>query len=257
MNTLDRLAIQTGASVRESLQSIGKSFIFLTKTFSCKFHFDLTVRQMYELGVCSFPLILFVSIFSGFISILTYLEVTNNLHAAPILMGRMVGTTIFIEIGPAIVGLILSARLAARITAQIGTMKITEQLDAMVCLSLNPFEYIIQPRIIASVLMSPVFFVFSSLLAIISAQMLSTFIYGLTPLTFYNGMRYGFSHMDIVTGMVKVIIFTTINVFVGCLYGMNVSGGAQYVGKATRNAVVSSSLFILVANLTISMLFFS
>ncbi|MDG5816496.1 ABC transporter permease [Chitinispirillales bacterium ANBcel5] len=252
---LDRLAEVTGKNFRESILFLGRIFTFLLKSLCRRPHFGKIRDQMFELGVCSFPLILLVSVFSGFIATLTYSEITARFHATPILMGRMVGTTIFIEIGPALVGLILSARVAARIAAQLGSMKVSEQLDAMVCLSLDPYRYVIQPRIIACFIMAPTFYVFSSVLAVIAAQILSTVLYGLAPIAFYNGMRNGFSVQTISTGFVKVITFTTINALIGCFFGFSVKGGAQNIGRATRNAVVASSVLILVANLIISSLF--
>ena len=160
----------------------------------------------------------------------------------------MITDAVLIDLGPALVGLVLAGRIAAKITAEIGTMRVSEQIDALKCLGLDPMAYYIGPRIVACMLMGPVFFVFSSFVAVVCSQFFATYAYAVTPATFYGGVKYGFRIQVIGIGIAKVLVFSAINALCGCYFGYNASGGAVGVGKATRQAVVASSLLILIAN---------
>ncbi|MBD3322570.1 MAG: ABC transporter permease [Chitinivibrionales bacterium] len=251
---LNDLADTFGASVRVSIEMIGSLSIFFARTVFSRWRYRAIVDQMYHIGVMSLPMVMLVSICVGGISAITYVSITDALHPAPSLMGKMVSTTVFIDLGPALIGLILAGRIAAKITAEIGNMKVTEQIDALTVLSLDPYSYLILPRIAAGFFMAPVFFVAGSLVSIISSQIFSTLTMGLSPYIFYNGMKYGFTLQSMMTGVVKVIIFTVINTLVGCYYGHSTTGGAIGVGLFTRDAVVASCVLIIVANLIVSAL---
>jgi phospholipid/cholesterol/gamma-HCH transport system permease protein len=167
-------------------------------------------------------------------------------------LGMMVLKVVMSELGPTLIGLVLAGRIGAKVAAEVGTMKITEQLDAMTCLSLNPMKYIVAPRIIAAFIMTPALFIYGSCAAILASQLIATIAFDLHPGTFYNSMKLMFNINDIYMGLVKSFVFGGITGLTGCYYGYFTEGGAAGVGASTRNAVVSASVMILAANLMIS-----
>ncbi len=255
LKLIDDTAEIFGASLRESLEYIGRLSFMGIKVIRAKWRFHLIVEQMSILGVNSLPFVSLSSVFVGFISTMTYSNLTDKLYLSPGFMGMMIGKMIFMELGPVIVGLILAARIGAKITSEIANMRISEQIDAYTCLSLEPFSYLLTPRVIACTFMGPVFFVFSSLTALISSQAFGLFEYGVSAKIFYNGMRHFFELKIIFMGLIKVIVFSSINALAGCYYGYYVTGGAVGIGRATRNSVVSSSLLILTANIILTKIF--
>ncbi|MBD3345777.1 MAG: ABC transporter permease [Chitinivibrionales bacterium] len=250
----DNIAETFGASARLSIEMIGNLGIFFCRTIFARWRYGAIVEQMYHIGVMSLPMVMLVSICVGGISAITYVSITDALHPAPSLMGKMVSTTVFIDLGPALIGLILAGRIAAKITAELGIMRVTEQIDALTILSLDPYSYLILPRIAAGFFMAPVFFVAGSLVSIVSSQIFASLTMGLSSSVFYNGMKYGFTLQSMFTGIVKVVIFTVINTLVGCYYGYSTTGGAIGVGLFTRDAVVASCVLIIVANMIVSAL---
>lgn len=255
LKLLDNIAEKFGSGLRESIEYLGGLSFMGIKVLMAKWRFHLIVEQMLILGIYSLPFVSLSSIFVGFISTMTYTSLTDRLYLSPGFMGMMVGKIIFMELGPVIVGLILAGRIGAKITSEIAVMRVSEQIDAYTCLSMEPFSYLLTPRVLACTFMGPVFFVFSSLTALISSQIFGLFAYGVSAETFYHGMRHFFELKIVFMGLIKVIVFASINALAGCYYGYYVTGGSIGVGRATRNSVVSSSVLILTINILLTKLF--
>lgn len=245
----DDFAESVGHTCRISVESAGALAAFFCSSIRESWRIKLIIEQMYELGNKSLSFVALSSTFVGFITTITYTNLTNRLFVAPTIMGRMVSRVVFMELGPALVGLILAGKIGAKIASEISSMRMTEQIDALTCLSLSPKSYLITPRIVACFLMGPVFFVMSSLIAIISSQVFATLTCGVGFFAFYNSMRGSFDLVIVMMGLIKVTVFSTTNAVIGCYFGYSASGGAAGVGKATRNTVVASSLFILLENI--------
>ena len=161
---------------------------------------------------------------------------------------------VFTDLGPVLMALVLTGRIGAKLAAELGTMKVTEQIDAMTCLSLDPYAYLLTPRILAGFLMTPVLIVFTFFFATISAQLISWVAFDLNPYTFYNSMRYMFKTRDIIIGIVKGFVFGGGIAVAGCYYGYLTRGGAVGVGESTKKAVVAASILILFTNVVINLI---
>jgi phospholipid/cholesterol/gamma-HCH transport system permease protein len=251
---IDRIADSFGASTRESLERLGSMSMLLIKAVSTRQRWDYVFEQMMMIGIKSLPIVLLAAIFTGFISTWQVKYLAGDTMGLRYL-GMLVIRVVLTDLGPTFIGLVLAGRIAAKLAAEIGSMRVTEQIDAMTCLSLNPIAYIVAPRIIAGFVMVPVLFIFGCIAAIVSSQVLATLALGLPAYTFYNSMRIMFSIRDLVTGLVKSFIFGGLIATCGSYFGFYTTGGAEGVGDATRKAVVAASILVLIANLFISWFF--
>jgi len=161
------------------------------------------------------------------------------------------------ELGPVIGGLMVAGRVSAAMAAEIGTMRVTEQIDALVTLSTNPLKYLVAPRLIAGVTMLPLLVLIADIIGVFGGYAVGT-----EKLDIYSGayLKRTFDFlevMDVVSGLVKASVFGFLISLMGCYHGFNSSGGAQGVGRATTNAVVSASILILISNYLVTEMFFS
>jgi phospholipid/cholesterol/gamma-HCH transport system permease protein len=205
-------------------------------------------EQMMILGVQSIPIVLLTSVFVGAISAWQVQYVFGD--AIPLTyLGAGVGKAVFTELGPVLTALVITGRIGANLAAELGTMKVTEQVDAMVCLSLDPYTYLLTPRLAASCIMVPVLTIFAVALAIVSAQVIAEVALGLSFATFYKGVRLLFKVQDVVICVVKAFVFGMVISLSGCYYGFYAKGGAVGVGTYTKKAVVAAMVMVLVSNL--------
>lgn len=248
---IDNIAILFGASTREAFERLGSIGIMFLSVLRSKPKYHIVIEQMMQIGIASFPIVLLASTFTGFISTWQVYYLAGDVMGLN-LLGMAVLKVVLSELGPTLIGLVLAGRIGAKLAAEVGTMRVNEQIDAMVCLSLNPIDYIITPRVISGFVMTPVLFVFGSLAAIVSAQVLATMALHLSPSTFYNSMHLMFYMSSIYMGIIKSFVFGGITALCGCYFGYNTTGGAVGVGVSTRQAVVAASILILISNLIIS-----
>ncbi len=248
---LDIFAESLGAATRESFESLGAMGIMLWRVITAKPKSEVIFEQMMTMGVSSMPIVLLASMFTGFIATWMVKYLAGDFVGLEYL-GMLVLKVVLVDLGPTLIGLILAGRIGARLAAEVGTMRVTEQIDAMSCLSLDPISYVVAPRVIAGFVMQPVLFVFGSLAAIVSSQLLATFALNLPAATFYNSTHLMFQMSGIYMGLLKSFAFGGIIALCGCYFGFNTTGGAVGVGDSTRKAVVASSILILIANLIVS-----
>ena len=168
----------------------------------------------------------------------------------------VVELTVTRELAPVLAGLMVAGRIGAAMAAELGTMRVTEQIDAFYTLSTNPYKYLIAPRVWASVLMLPVLVFIGDIIGIYGGYLVSVYKLGFNPTTYIRNTWEYLGYMDIVSGMVKAAVFGAIISMLSCYNGYYSKGGAQGVGAATTNAVVSSSILILIANYMLTELFF-
>jgi len=243
-----------GIFTREQIERLGDITLFFWKiiralpaTFK---RFHLVVEQMMLLGVSSIPIIFMTSIFVGAVSTWQVQYLFSS--AIPLTyLGSAVGKAVFTELGPVFTALIITGRISAKLAAELGTMRVTEQMDAMTCLSLDPFPYLLAPRMIAGVIMLPILTIFSSFIAIVSAQLLAELALGLDSAIFYQGLKWLFRIQDVVICLVKAFVFGGVISLSGCYFGYLTTGGAVGVGVATKNAVVAAMVLILLCNLIV------
>jgi len=252
VNVIDRLAISFGASAREAVELVGSIFVFYLKMVralpSSIKRLHLMTEQMMILGVQSIPIVLLTSVFVGAISAWQVQYVFGD--AIPLTyLGAGVGKAVFTELGPVLTALVITGRIGAKLAAELGTMKVSEQVDAMVCLSLDPYTYLLTPRLAASCVMVPVLTIFAVALAIVSAQVIAEVALGVSFATFYKGVKLLFKVQDVVICVVKAFVFGMVISLAGCYYGFHAKGGAVGVGTYTKKAVVAAMVMVLVSNL--------
>lgn len=205
----------------------------------------LVAAQMARIGVDSLPLALFIAAFTGIVMALQASYTFTG--AIPLyFVGTLVGKTMILELGPVLTGLALAGRVGANIAAEIGTMKVTEQIDALETLAYNPMSYLVVPRLIAGIIMFPIVVAFADAMGIVAGWITAINLLDLSTPEFVRGLRLFFAPFDVRYSLVKAASFGLAVTAVGCFFGFSTRGGAEGVGQATTRAVVVGSMLILV-----------
>ncbi|KJS37676.1 MAG: ABC transporter permease [Rhodospirillaceae bacterium BRH_c57] len=224
--------------------------------FRPPFYFRTLGRQMVEIGYFSLPVVGLTAIFSGMV-----LALQSHTGFARFSAEGAVATIVVLsmtrELGPVLAGLMVAGRVGASMAAEIGTMRVTEQIDALTTLSTNPFKYLVAPRLLAGTLMLPVLVLIADVIGVFGGYLIGTYKLGFNPANYIARTWEFLEPMDVISGLVKASVFGFLITLMGCYNGYQSRGGAQGVGQATRNAVVSASILILVFNYLITELFFS
>ena len=215
----------------------------------------LIVKQMKRVGYDSLLLISITSAFTGFVTSLQASYQTSG-YIPESLIGVLVGKATMIELAPVLTGLVLTGKIGASIAAEIGTMKVNEEVDALKSLAINPFSFVHLPRIIASSLMVPLLEIYAIIVGIFSAYTLSIFKYGINGYTFFANMRSFFNPSDLWGGVIKAFFFGLIISTIGCFVGSKTRDGAEGVGRAATLTVVYSSILILVMDFAVAAVLF-
>jgi phospholipid/cholesterol/gamma-HCH transport system permease protein len=215
-----------------------------------------TMEQMDVIGVGSLPIVLLTGFFIGAVMVLQSAAQFERFGETT-LTGDVVAVALVRELGPTITGLLVAGRNASGIASELGSMLVTEQVDAMRAMGTDPTRKLVTPRVIATVLMLPLLTAMADFIGLVGGYVVSYFTLRLGAVTFWTRAIHALEFSDLMQGMTKPIIFGFILSTVGCYYGLTVRGGTQGVGRATTQAVVASSVFILVTNffLTKVMLF--
>ncbi|MGH7463671.1 MAG: MlaE family ABC transporter permease [Longimicrobiales bacterium] len=205
----------------------------------------LLVFHMARLGVESLPIALFIAAFAG---IVLALQASYTFTGAIPLyfVGVLVGKTMILELGPVLTGLALAGRVGANIAAEIGTMRVTEQIDALETLGYDPLAYLVVPRVIAGILMFPVVVAFANAIGVLGGWITAINLLDMSTPQFVRGLRLFFQPFDIQFSLIKAASFGLSVTVVGAFYGFHTMGGAAAVGRSTTQAVVISSMLILV-----------
>lgn len=205
----------------------------------------LLVLQMARLGVASLPIALFIAGFTGIVLSLQA-SYTFTGTVPKYFVGALVGKTIILELGPVLTGLALAGRVGANIAAELGTMRVTEQIDALETLAYNPFSYLVVPRVLAGLLMFPVIVAFSNAIGIVGGWITALNLLDMSSAEFVRGLRLFFVPFDVKYSLIKSASFGLAVTSIGCFFGFMTAGGAEAVGRSTTQAVVVSSMLILV-----------
>ena len=231
---------------------MGRVFQIVPRIFS---NARNTLAQMDRIGIGSIPLVLVTSLFVGAV---TAVQAAYQFHGYVPLkyLGTVVGKSVTLELGPVLTALVVGGRVSASIAAELGTMKVTEQIDAMEMMAIDPIEYLVLPRVVAATLMLPVLTIFSDLLAIVGGMVVANISIHVSFASFASGLKLLFRYQDLVGGLMKTFVFGFIIALMGCYNGFETRGGAEGVGLSTMKAVVSSCLLILVSNYLLASLIF-
>lgn len=242
------------------LEALGRLSIFtgnaLRFTVTPPYYFRLLRRQMVEIGYYSLPVVGLTAIFTGAVLALQSYTGFSRFNAESSIASVVV-LSICRELGPVLAGLMVAGRVGAAMAAEIGTMRVTEQIDALSTLSTNPYQYLIAPRIVAGIMMLPCLVVVADIIGVFGGYLISIHKLGFNPSSYLKNTFDFLQTRDVVSGLVKASVFGFIITLMGCYHGFNSRGGAQGVGQATTNAVVSASILILVFNYIITELFFA
>jgi len=215
----------------------------------------LILAQMVRIGYFSLPVVGLTAFFTGGVLALQ-IYLGGNRFGAEAIVPQVVVLAVTRELGPVIAGLMIAGRVGAAIAAEIGTMKVTEQIDALTTLATNPMKYLVVPRIVAAVISMPILTAIGDSIGVLGGYVLAVYYLD------FNGTSYlkntvDFAHQeDITSGLIKAAVFGFIVALLGCYNGFNSKGGAQGVGAATTNAVVASSILILLADYVLTALLF-
>jgi phospholipid/cholesterol/gamma-HCH transport system permease protein len=204
----------------------------------------LVVEQMMRIGIRSLPIVAYISIFMGMVTALQ--SVKQFTQTVPMyISGTVVEKAILQELASAMTALVLAGRVGAAIAAEIGTMKVTEQIDALEAMAFNPVAYLVVPRLIAGMVMVPVLTVFAAFIGMISGWITAISLSDLTTFEFFKGVKMYVSWRDFALPLSKSVLFGASIIMVACYQGFNARQGAEGVGAAATNAAVSACLLIL------------
>jgi len=249
-----------GHAIMKSLQSIGILTIFVGKslmhTFTPPWYPKLILRQFVDIGYYSLPVVGMTAIFTGMVLALQSYTGFTRFNAESAIAG-VVALSVTRELAPVLAGLMVAGRIGASIAAEIGTMRVTEQIDALTTLSVNPYKYLIVPRIIAGTIMLPVLVLIADIIGIYGGYLVSIYTLGFSEGSYLTQTWNILQPNDVISGLVKASAFGFIVTMMGCYHGFNSGRGAQGVGAATTYAVVSASILILIFNFILTKVFFS
>lgn len=213
------------------------------------------LKQMEAVGVRSFPVVVITVGFTGMVLALQSFTAFKR-FGAETMVGTVVALSMTRELGPVLTGLMVSGRMGSAMAAELGTMQVTEQIDALYTLATNPIKYLIVPRFLATVIMLPILVIFADVIGILGGYLVGVQILGTNP-TLYFRRTWDFLEVnDLYSGLIKAIFFGMILSTISCYQGFSAQGGAEGVGRATTKAVVLSSLTILISNYFITAFLF-
>lgn len=233
------------------LTEVGAVFLLFVKAFVWAFRppfrFRHIARQMEAVGVESIPVVLITASFTGMVLALQSFTGFQRFNAEG-LVGTVVALSMTRELGPVLTGLIVAGRAGAAMAAELGTMKVTEQIDALATLAVDPVKYLITPRLLAGMSMLPLLTVFSDFIGIIGGYLISVHMLGANPGIYIRRTIQYLEPNDIWGGLLKAMVFGTIIATISCYRGFNAQGGAEGVGRATTGAVVAAEMLILISD---------
>ena len=204
-------------------------------------------EQMEQIGVESFNIVVLTGSFTGMVFALQSYIGFQRVGGEQFI-GAVVALGMIRELGPVLTGLMVTGRAGSAIAAELGTMSITEQIDALITLRINPFQYLVVPRILGATLIMPFITIFAMICGIIGGYVVCVYVLELSPEDYLNNIRTYVEISDIRGGLIKAAFFGLILSWVGCYKGYTTTGGARGVGRSTTQSVVTSSIMILIAN---------
>ena len=249
-----------GRLVLSICAEVGRLVLFFKDTtthiFLPPIYLRLVVDQMIRIGYNSLPVVGLTAFFTGGVLALQ-IYIGGSRFNAESLVSTIVALGITRELGPVMAGLMVAGRVSAAIAAELGTMRVTEQIDALVTLSTNPFKYLVVPRVVAAFITLPILVLIADIIGIMGGFIVGTSSLGFNAAVYVRKTVDFIQFDDVFSGLVKAAAFGFIIAFMGCYHGFHSRGGAQGVGRATTNAVVGASVLILAANYILTSLLFS
>lgn len=252
---IDNLNVKT----KPFLSYIGGSTILLIETvflvFVPPYRRKQMISQLYKIGVSSLPIVFLTALFTGMVLALQSAYQMQRI-SAQIYIPSLVALSMTRELGPVLTALVVAGRVGASITAEIGTMKVTEQIDALETLAINPVKYLVVPRFLALFLMLPLLTIYADFIGMFGGYIVGVYKLHLSPNLYLNMTTNPLVLKDVFSGLFKSCIFAAIISIIGCYEGFRTSGGAEGVGKATTISLVNSFILIIAADCVFTALFY-
>ena len=259
---LSSILARTGQLIMNFLAEIGQIVLlvlgiirYLPRVYKDR---GLVLEQMKVVGSDSLPLVILVGAFTGAIAALQATNLFakfNLIGIARPFIGGSIATVVFTELTPVLTALVIAGRVGGSIAAQIGTMKVSEQIDALDMMAIDKDRYLGMPRVMAAITMMPVLAVFSSVVALVGAYVLTSFMFNFSVSTFFNSVQTFFSIGEIIRGLCKSLVFGGFTAIIGCHVGFQTEGGAEGVGNSTVRAFTISAASILVIDALFGVVF--
>jgi phospholipid/cholesterol/gamma-HCH transport system permease protein len=254
-----RFLASIGAVFLAFLAATGRLALFaatsLATVFSPPYYPRSMLRQMRDIGYFSLPVVGLTAIFTGMVLALQSYTGFSR-FAAESAVATVVVLSMTRELGPVIAGLMVAGRVGAAMAAEIGTMRVTDQIDALTTLSTDPLRYLVLPRLIAGIVTLPLLVIVADVIGVFGGYLIGVYKLGFNPGSYLARTEQYLETNDVVSGLAKAAVFGFIVALMGCYHGYHSRGGAQGVGQATTYAVVSASILILVCNYLITAAFF-
>ncbi|MCC8143266.1 MAG: ABC transporter permease [Tannerellaceae bacterium] len=244
--------------MNNALHRMGEYTLLMKKSIAIpdrwNMFFKQLIKEIYKLGVDSLWIVIIISVFIGTV---IAIQISLNI-SSPLIPKFTIGYTtreiILLEFSSSIMCLILAGKVGSNITSEIGTMRVTEQIDAMEIMGVNSANFLIMPKMVGLMMFIPVLVIFSMFTGILGGIAASHFVDGMTPYSFEYGLQFYFNEFYVWYSIIKSIIYAFIISSIASYFGYNVKGGALDVGKASTNAVVMSSIMILLADVVLTQL---
>ncbi|MGB0412703.1 MAG: MlaE family ABC transporter permease [Pikeienuella sp.] len=260
LSAFQRFLAAIGAAVLALFAATGALTIFtaasVSHVFRPPFYAGELGRQLLRIGYFSLPVVGLTAFFTGAALALQIYTGGARFNAESV-VPSIVAIGMVRELGPVLGGLMVAGRVSASVAAEIGTMRVTEQIDALTTLNTNPYKYLVAPRLVAATLAMPALAFIGDVIGIMGGYAVGTARLGFNPGAYINNTWNFLTFEDVSSGLVKAAVFGFLIALMGCYHGYNSGKGAQGVGRATTNAVVSASILILAANYVLNEMFFS
>lgn len=245
-------------TLTKPLRNVGLYVLLLIKAFASLGEFSLyrknLFKQMVRVGIESIPIVALAAAFSGAVTTVQTAYQLVSPFIPKSIIGSIVAPSLILELGAVVTGFILAGRIGARFAAELGTMRVTEQIDALEAMGLNSIGYLIVPRVLAGIIMFPVLYLIACFVGITGGMTVAHFGGYLTAGEFMQGAREFFKPFDPVFGLIKSVVFGFAITSISCYKGYYTGGGAEGVGRSTTEAAVLSCVYILVADLLLALL---
>jgi len=213
---------------------------------------SLVREHLFHIGVMSLSVVAITGFTTGFVLAAQSFYQLGEKGLSGV-TGVLVGKAMITELGPILTAFMVTGRVGSAMCAELGSMKVTEQIDAMRSMAVNPYSFLVAPRFLAGIFMIPLLTLFSTMMGIFGGYLIAVTLFNMSPASYFDPMQIHISLFDIATGSIKSFIFGVLLVTVCCYKGMKTSGGAAGVGKATTQSVVTSYILILVSDFLLTM----
>jgi phospholipid/cholesterol/gamma-HCH transport system permease protein len=259
MNPILDAVARLGAAVLDMVAFVGELAMFagagLSHIFRPPFYPRLIGRSLLEIGFFSLPVVALTALFTGMVLALQSYTGFSRFNAESAIASVVI-LSVTRELGPVLAGLMVSGRAGAAMAAELGTMRVTDQIDALSTLSTNPMKYLVAPRLLAGIIALPLLVAVADILGVMGGFLVATLRLGFSPGTYLTSSFSNLRSEDVVSGLIKAAVFGFVIALMGCFHGYRSKGGAQGVGSATTSAVVSASILILALDYVLTQVLF-